>query len=110
LSSLLLRWMPPVVLSRNKVRVIGDRRQSCRDMRGRLDAPPCRASTWLVKPVYICPSRPLSFSACISCSPIHVRYAFLREKGCSAKHIVWQLGNGIGHTFRKSANSFVQGD
>ena len=79
-SSLLLRWMPLVVLSRNNVRVIGDLIQSWRDMRGRLSDPPCLASMYLVIPLYIFPSLPLSLKALISCSPIHVRYAFFREK------------------------------
>ena len=78
--SLLLRWMSLVVLSRNNVRVIGDLIQSWRDMRGRLNDPPCLASMYLVNPFYISPSRPLSLRALISWSPIHVRYAFFSEK------------------------------
>ena len=72
--------MPLIVLSKNSVRVIGDRIQSWRDMRGRLRDPPFLASMCLVNPLYIFPSRPLSLRALISCSPIHVRYAFLSEK------------------------------
>ena len=36
--------MPLVVLNKNSVRVIGDRIQSWRDMRGSLRDPPCLAS------------------------------------------------------------------
>jgi hypothetical protein len=33
-----------------------------------------------VSPLYIVPRRPWSFSAFLSCSPMHLRYAFLNEK------------------------------
>jgi hypothetical protein len=42
----------------------------------------------LVNPLYICPSRPLSLSALISCSPIQVRYAFFSEKA-AVPNISW---------------------
>ena len=45
-------------------------------MRGRLSGPPYLASMCSVNPLYILPSRPLSLRAFISCSPIHMRYAF----------------------------------
>jgi hypothetical protein len=35
---------------------------------------------WLVRPWYIFPSLPGSFSAFLSCSPMHVRYAVFSEK------------------------------
>ena len=79
-SSLLLRWMPLVFLSRNNVRIIGDIIQSWRDMRGRLNDPPCLANMCLVNPLYIFPSLLLSLRAVISCSPMHLRYAFFSEK------------------------------
>ena len=79
-SNLLLRWLPLVVFSMNNVRVIGDLIQSWRDICGRLNDPPCLANMCLVNPLYIFPSRPLSLKALISCSPIHVRYAFFSEK------------------------------
>ena len=44
LSSVLMRWVPLVVLSRNNVHVIGNLIQSWWDMRGRSSDPPCLAS------------------------------------------------------------------
>ena len=52
-SSLLLRWMPLVVLSRNNVCVVGDLIQFGRDMRSRLSDPPCLANMCLVNLLYI---------------------------------------------------------
>ena len=69
-----------MVLSRNRVRVIGDLVQSWCDMRDKFCAPPCLASMCLINPLYILPSLPLSVSALMSCSPIHVMYAFFSEK------------------------------
>lgn len=46
----------------------------------RLSDHPCLASMCLVNPLYILPSLLLSLRALISCSPIHVIYAFLSEK------------------------------
>jgi hypothetical protein len=77
--SVLLRWVPLVVLSRNRVRVIGDLMQSWCDMRVRFCAPPCLASMCLTNPVYILPSLPLSLRALMSCSPMHVMYEFFSE-------------------------------
>ena len=50
-TSVLHKWAPLVVLSKYNVRVIGDRIQSCWDMRGRLRDPPCLASMCVVSPV-----------------------------------------------------------
>ena len=79
-SSLLLRCIPLVVLSRNNVRVIGDLIQSWWDMRGSCSDPSCLASICFVSPLYILPSLSLSLRALISCSPIQVMYAFFNEK------------------------------
>ena len=79
-SSVLLRWVPLVVLSRNNVFVIDDLIQLCWDMHGRFSDPPCLACICLVNPLYIFPSLPWSLRALMSCSPIHVIYTFFSEK------------------------------
>ena len=79
-SSVLLRWVPLVVLSKSRVRVIGGLMQSWCDMRVRFCAPPCLATMCLINPLYILPSLPLSLRALMSCSPIHVIYEFFSEK------------------------------
>jgi hypothetical protein len=76
-SSVLLRWAPLIVLSRNNVRVIGDLIQSYWDMHGMFSDPPCLVSMCFVNPLYMLSSLPLSLRALMSCSPMHVMYAFL---------------------------------
>ena len=76
LSIVLLRWASQLVFNRNKVLVIGDLIQSWCDMRVRFCAPPCLASMCFTNPLYILPSLPLSLRVLISCSPMHVMYAF----------------------------------
>ena len=75
-----LRWVPLVVFNRNRDHVIGDLVQSWGEMCGRFCAPPCLASMCCINPLYIFPSLPLSLRAFMSCSPIHVMYAFFNEK------------------------------
>ena len=87
-SSVLCKWAPLVVLSRYRVLVIGDLIQSCWVMRGRFSDPPCLASMYFVNPLYIFPSRPLSLRAFMSCSPMHVIYAFFSENA-SVPNITW---------------------
>jgi hypothetical protein len=87
-SSVLLRWVPLVFLSRNSVLVIGDLMQSCWDMRVKFCAPPCLASMCCIKPLYIMPSRHLSLRALMSCLPMHIMYAFLSEKA-SVPNMSW---------------------
>ena len=79
LSIVLLIWVPQLVLSRNKVLVIGDLIQPWCDMCVRFCAPPCLASICFTNPLYIFPSLPLSLRALMSCSPMHVIYVFLSE-------------------------------
>ena len=50
------------------------------EIRVRFCAPPCLASMCCINPLYILPSLPLSFRAFMSCSPMHVMYAFFNEK------------------------------
>ena len=66
-SSVFLRCVSLVVLSKNKVRVIGDLMQSWCDMRVGFCAPPCLASMCLIIPLYILPSLPLSLRALLNC-------------------------------------------
>ena len=80
LLSVLLRCIPLVFFSRNNVLVIGDRMQSWGDKRVKFCAPPCFASMCCIKSLYILPSVPLSFRALMSCSSMHVIYAFYNEK------------------------------
>ena len=74
--SVLIRWVPLVVLSRNRICVIGDLMRSWCDIRVRLCAPPCLASMCLTNLLYILLSLPLSLRALMSCSLIHVMYEF----------------------------------
>ena len=71
-SSVLLRLVTLVFLSRYSVLVIGDLVQSCGDILGKFSEPPCLASIYLVNPLYILLSRYWSLRAFMSCSPIHV--------------------------------------
>ena len=87
-ASVLLKWAPLVVLSRYSVLVIGDLIQSCWVMRGRCSDPPCLASMYFVNLLYIFSSLPLSLRAFISCSPMHVMYAFVSENA-SLPNIYW---------------------
>jgi hypothetical protein len=48
-------------------------------------APPCFVKMWLVRPWYIFPGLPRSFSAFLNCSPMHVRYVVLSEKALNPK-------------------------
>ena len=48
-------------------------------------APPCLVRICCMSPLYIVPSLPLSFRAFLSCSLIHLRYAFFSEKASSPK-------------------------
>ena len=68
-----MRWIPPSVFMRNNVRVVGDLIQSWYLILGMSFAPPCLASICCMSPLYIIPSLPLSFSAFLSCSLIHLR-------------------------------------
>ena len=45
-------------------------------MRVRFCVPPCLVSMCLTSPLDIFPSLPLSLRALMSCSPMHVMYAF----------------------------------
>ena len=76
-ASVLLKWALLVVLRRYNVLVIGDLIQSCWDIRGKFNDPPCLASMCFVNPLYIFPSLPLSLRALMSCSLMYVMYAFL---------------------------------
>ena len=86
--SSVLRWAPLVVWSRYSVVVSGDLIQSCWDMRGRFSDPPCLTSMCFVNTLYIFPSLPLSLRALMSCSPMHVMYAFFSENA-SVPNISW---------------------
>ena len=79
-SSVFLRWIPLVFFSKNRDLVIGDLVQFWDDMRVKFWAPPCLASMCCINPLYIPPSLPLSFRAFMSCSPMHIMYAFFNEK------------------------------
>ena len=59
--------------------MVGDLIQSWCLILGIFSAPPCLASMKCVMPLYIIPSLPLSFRAFLSCSPMHLRYAFFNE-------------------------------
>ena len=59
--------------------MIGDLVQSWGDIRVKFWAPPCLASMCCISPLYILPSLSLSFRAFMSCSPMHVMYAFFNE-------------------------------
>ena len=81
--SMLLRWAPPSFFIRNNVRVVGDLIQSWYLILCMSSAPPCLASMCCISPLYIVPSLPGSFNAFLSCSLIHLRYAFFSEKASS---------------------------
>jgi hypothetical protein len=78
--SVLLRWVPLVVFSKNRDLVIGDLMQSWGEIRVRFCAPPCLGSMCCINPLYIFSSLPLSLRAFMSCSPMHVMYAFFSKK------------------------------
>ena len=82
-SFVLLRWMPPSCFRRNNVLAVGDLMQSCDLILGMFSAPPCLESMCCISPLYIMPSLPWSFRAFLSCSPMHLRYAFFNEKASS---------------------------
>lgn len=77
ISSVFFKWTPLIVLSMYSVLVIGDLIQSCWDMRGMFNDPPYLASMYFVMPVYILSSLSLALRALMSCSPMHMMYAFL---------------------------------
>ena len=68
--------------------MIGDLVQSCWDMCGRFSDPPCLTNMCFVSPLYIVSSLPLSLKALMSCSPMHVMYAFFNEKA-SVPNMSW---------------------
>ena len=80
---MLLRWIPPAFLRRNNVLVVGDLMQSCCFILGISFAPPYFANICWVSPLYMVPNLPWSFSAFLSCSPMHLRYAFFNENASS---------------------------
>ena len=90
-SFVLLRWIPPAVFKRNRVRVVGDLVQSCCVILGISSAPPYFANMWCISPLYIVPSLPWSLSAFLSCSPMHRKYAFFSEKASRPKSS-WVVG------------------
>lgn len=77
---MLLGWVLLVVLSRNKIIVIGDLVQSSCALRVRSCAPPYLASMYWISPLCILSSLSLSLRTLISCLPMHLMYAFFSEK------------------------------
>ena len=75
-----LRWIPLVVFNKNKEFLIGDLVQSYGEIRVMFCAPPCLTSMCCINPLYILLGLPLSLIAFMSCSPIHVMYAFFNER------------------------------
>ena len=74
--------------------MIGDLIQSCWDMRGRFNDHLCLASMCFIKPLYNFLILLLSLRALMSCSPMHVIYAFLMRMICS-KHNLGKLCDGV---------------
>ena len=60
--------------------MIGDLVQSWSDICVKFWAPPYLASMCCISHLYILPSLPLLFMAFMSCSPMHIMYAFFNEK------------------------------
>ena len=73
LSLVLLSCIPPTFLRRNNVWVVGDLMQSFCFICRISAAPPYLASMWCMSPLYIVPSMSRSFSAFLSCSPMHLK-------------------------------------
>ena len=84
-SFVLLRWISPAIFKRNNVRIVGNLMQSCCVIIGISSTPPYLASMWCMSPLYIVPSLPWSLSAFLSCSPMHLKYAFFNEKASRPK-------------------------
>jgi hypothetical protein len=75
-----LRWAPPSFFIRNSVRVVGDLVQSWYLIICMSSAPPYLASMCCMSLLYIVPNLHGSFNAFLSCSLIHLKYAFFSEK------------------------------
>ena len=73
---MLLKWIPPAFLRRNSVLVVCDLMQSCCFILGISFDPPYFANMCWVSPLYMVSNLLLSFSVFLSCSPMHLRYAF----------------------------------
>ena len=77
-------------------------------------APPCLANIKCVRPLYIIPSLPLSFRAFRSCSPMHLKYAFLMRmlqyQTCHVEvGLLYLICIWIGHIFSSGLQlSFCQ--
>ena len=61
------------------VLVVRDLKQSWYLILGMFSAPSCLTDIKCVSPLYIISSLPLSFKAFVSCSPMHLKYAFFNE-------------------------------
>ena len=77
---MLWRCVSPSVFMRNSVRVVGDLIQSWYFILGMSLAPLCLDVICWINPLYIIPNLTLSFRAFLSCSLIHLRYAFLGRR------------------------------
>ena len=74
-----------MVLSRYRVRVVEEWVQALLVILGIFCDPPFLASMYVVSPWYILPSCLGSLKACLSCLPIHLRYAFDSENASRPK-------------------------
>ena len=106
-ANAVLEWAPLVVVIRYSVFVIGDFIGSSWGMRDKFNDPPYLTSRCFVNPLYIFLSLSLSLRALISCSSMHVMYAFVSDRCFRVKHVVGKLCDGIWLAFWKTTYSFV---